>query len=338
MLSAQLAAPAPDLEDAQVSDVVAVLFGEYGMDRAAQGVAGAAQKLKREGGGSVVAVVVGAPQAGMTDALAGLVDRVIVAGEGDLAQYQPDAALEGLAGILEPLAPRAVILGNDTYSQELVPRLAHRLHGSSLADASEVTIDGDGVKATRSAYGGKALAVYRLKRSPAVVWVRARALAPAEPTGATAPVESASVAVAAPRLRIVERKREAQAGVRLEDAQLIVSGGRGLGGPEPFEDLKKLAATIGAQNGASRAACDAGWVPPTWQVGQTGKKVAPELYLAIAISGASQHLLGMGDSKVIAAVNTDPDAPIFKHCSFGIVEDYRKVVPLLTQKLAELRK
>ena len=321
-----------------MSNVVAVFFGEYGMDRAAQGVAGAAQKLKREGGGTLTGVVIGQPAAGMTDALAGLVDRVVVAGDGELASYQPDAALDALEQILKPLAPRAVLLGNDTYSQELVPRLAHRLGGSSLADASAVALEGEGLKATRSAYGGKALAVYQLKRSPAVVWVRARALAPGEPTGAQAPVEQASVTVAAPRLRIVERKKEAQAGVRLEDAQLIVSGGRGLGGPEPFEDLKKLAATIGAQTGASRAACDAGWVPPSWQVGQTGKKVAPELYLAIAISGASQHLLGMGDSKVIAAVNTDAEAPIFKHCSFGIVEDYRKVVPILTEKLAELRK
>ena len=119
----------------------------------------------------------------------------------------------------------------------------------------------------------------------------------------------------------------------MEDAQIIVSGGRGLGGPEPFEDLKALAATINAQVAASRAACDAGWCPPTWQVGQTGKKVAPGLYLAIAISGASQHLAGMSDSKVIAAINTDADAPIFKHCRFGIVEDYRKVLPLLQAKL-----
>ena len=321
-----------------MSNVVAVFFGEYGADRAAQGVAGLAQKIKREGGGSFTAVVVGQPAAGMTDALAALADKVVVAGDGDLSSYQPDAALDALDQIVKPLSPGVVLLGNDTYSQELVPRLAHRLGGSSLADAIAVAVEGGGVKATRSAYGGKALAVYQLKRSPAVVWVRARALAPGEPTGAQASVESASVSVAAPKLRIVERKKEAQTGVRLEDAQIIVSGGRGLGGPEPFEDLKKLAGTIGAQTGASRAACDAGWVPPSWQVGQTGKKVAPELYLAIAISGASQHLLGMGDSKVIAAVNTDPEAPIFKHCSFGIVEDYRKVVPILTQKLAELRK
>ncbi|HVR30014.1 MAG TPA: electron transfer flavoprotein subunit alpha/FixB family protein [Thermoanaerobaculia bacterium] len=321
-----------------MSDVVLVLFGESGLDRAAQGVAGAGQRLKSESGGTLTAVVVGPPAAGMVDALAELVDRVVVAGQGELAQYQPQAALHALVQLLKPLSARVVLLGNDTYSQEVTPGLAHRLGGSSLADAIAIGVEGGVVRATRSAYGGKALAVYELKRSPAVVWVRARALAPGEPTGRQAAVEEATVALEAPALRIVERKREAQAGVRLEDAQVIVSGGRGLGGPEPFEALQQLASIIGAQTGASRAACDAGWVPPSWQVGQTGKKVAPELYLAIAISGASQHLLGMGDSKVIAAVNTDPDAPIFKHCSFGIVEDYRKVVPLLTEKLAELRK
>ena len=321
-----------------MSDVILVLFGEYGLDRAAQGVAGAGQSLQRQGGGGLQAIVVGAPAAGMVDGLAALVDRVVVAAQPELAQYQPEASLEALVQILAPRAPGVVLLGNDIYSQEVTPRLAHRLGGSSLADAIAVSLEGGAVRATRSAYGGKALAKYELKRSPAVIWVRARALPPAEPTGRQAPVEEATVTVPAPPLRIVERKREAQAGVRLEDARIIVSGGRGLGGPEPFVGLKALAATIGAQTGASRAACDAGWVPPSWQVGQTGKKVAPELYLAIAISGASQHLLGMGDSKIVAAVNTDPDAPIFKHCSFGIVEDFRKVVPLLTQKLAELRK
>ena len=127
---------------------------------------------------------------------------------------------------------------------------------------------------------------------------------------------------------------EAQEGARLEDARVIVSGGRGLGGPEPFTQLKALADVLGAQVGASRAACDLGWAPPSWQVGQTGKKVAPELYLAVAISGASQHLIGIADAKNICAVNTDPNAPIFKHCRFGLVEDYRNVVDLLRTKLA----
>jgi electron transfer flavoprotein alpha subunit len=133
-------------------------------------------------------------------------------------------------------------------------------------------------------------------------------------------------------------KRELQTEQRLEEARVIVSGGRGIGGPEPFNDeLKPLADLLGAQLAASRAACDAGWVPPTFQVGQTGKKVTPDLYLAIAITGASQHMAGISEAKNIAAINTDPDAPIFKHCRFGIVEDYRKVVPLLRQKLIALQ-
>ena len=135
------------------------------------------------------------------------------------------------------------------------------------------------------------------------------------------------------RVNVLSRHVEAKEGVRLEDARLIVSGGRGLGGPEPFQQLQALAKVMGAQMAASRAACDAGWVPPSWQVGQTGKKVAPELYMAIAISGASQHIMGIADSKVICAINRDPDAPIFKHCRFGLVEDYQKVVGPLIEKL-----
>ena len=141
------------------------------------------------------------------------------------------------------------------------------------------------------------------------------------------------------RTRIVERRREAQGATRLEEARVIVAGGRGIGGPEPFAtELQPLAELLGAQLAASRAACDAGWVPPTLQVGQTGKKVAPDLYLAIAITGASQHMAGISEAKIIAAINTDPDAPIFKHCRFGIVADYRKVVPLLRAKLAALQR
>ena len=139
-------------------------------------------------------------------------------------------------------------------------------------------------------------------------------------------------------LRLIERNVAQTGEARLEDARVIISGGRGLGGPEPFRDLEAVAAVLSGQVAASRAACDAGWVPPSYQVGQTGKKVAPGLYLAVAIHGASQHLAGISDAKVIAAINIDPDAPIFKHCSFGIVEDYRKVIPLLREHLASAQR
>jgi electron transfer flavoprotein alpha subunit len=178
--------------------------------------------------------------------------------------------------------------------------------------------------------------VIELKRSPAVVWLRARAIAPAEGAGrASDAIEKLPLDLQDDgRVKVVSRHVEQREGVRLEDARVIVSGGRGLGGPEPFKLLQALADTMGAQMAASRAACDAGWVPPSWQVGQTGKKVAPELYLAIAISGASQHIMGIADSKVICAINRDPDAPIFKHCRFALVEDYEKVVGPLRDRLS----
>ena len=136
-------------------------------------------------------------------------------------------------------------------------------------------------------------------------------------------------------VRISERIEEAATGARLEEAKVIVSGGRGLGGPEPFVELQALSTILGGQTAASRAACDSGWCPPSWQVGQTGRKVAPSLYLAVAIRGASQHMAGISESKVIAAINLDPEAPIFRHCRFGLVEDYRKVLPLLQRRLVE---
>jgi electron transfer flavoprotein alpha subunit len=238
------------------------------------------------------------------------------------------------------LSPRAVLLANDTYSQEIAPRLAYRLGGSAIGDGVEVHVEREALRVTRQVYGGKAQAVIELKRKPAVVWLRARSFSPAKPRAEAGQIRQAVFDIPTDtRTRIIERKRDAQGEARLEEARVIVSGGRGIGGAEPFEmELKPLADLLGAQMAASRAACDAGWVPPTWQVGQTGKKVSPDLYLAIAITGASQHMAGISEAKNIAAINTDPDAPIFKHCRFGIVEDYRKVVPLLREKLVALQK
>jgi len=267
-------------------------------------------------------------------------DSVLVVDQADLAEYQPETCLNALTAICRELKPRAVLLGNDAYSQELAPRLAHRLKGSAVGDVTEVAMCGETMRVVRQVYGGKAQATIELKRSPGVVWLRARSFAPASALPAAGEVTKSPIEIQPDlRTRIVERKREQAGKARLEDARVIVSGGRGIGGPEAFTaELLPLADLMGAQIAASRAACDAGWVPPTWQVGQTGKKVAPDLYLAIAIAGASQHMAGISEAKNIVAINTDSDAPIFRYCTFGIVEDYRKVVPLLREKLAALQK
>ncbi len=320
-----------------MNDVVICLLGPSGFDRAAQGVAGAGQRLAAELGGGLEAVVVG-PGEELAETLRGRVGKVHLADAPELADYQPELYLAALAEVCGTLEARVVLFAADAASQELVPRLAHRLGGSSMADAVALQAGDAVLRVTRSAYGGRAAAVYDLLRSPAVVWLRARGFEPADATARETEVVRPELELPSSLpVRIVERQIEEQEGVPLEEAQLVVSGGRGLGGPEPFEDLKKLAKVMGATLGASRVACDEGWVPPSWQIGQTGKKIAPELYLAVGISGAAQHLLGITDAKVVAAINTDGDAAIFKHASFGIVEDYKVVIPALTERLAQLK-
>ncbi len=323
-----------------MSDILAILFASTGFDGAAQGVLGEGRRLADTLNRKLHALVIGPQNEQMNSSITPIADRVTAIDQPEFSEYDTEPYLHALLAICNQISPRVVLLANDTYSQEIAPRLAHRLDGSAVGDVTELKFHDDALRVTRSVYGGKAAAIIELKRYPAVVWLRARAFAPAEPrTETIAQVEKFTVDLSGDfRTRIVERKREALGATRLEDAQIIVSGGRGLGGPEPFEELQQLADTLGAQMAASRAACDAGWVPPSWQVGQTGKKVAPGLYIAVAISGASQHLAGISDAKIVAAINIDADAPIFKRCRFGIVEDYRKVVPLLREKLSGTEK
>lgn len=314
--------------------VVVCLMPGAAFDRSTVGLLGAARQL----GGEITVVAASAGEECLRQ-LTQHAETVVRVDSPELADYQPEATLTVLHKELASLQPQVVLLGPDAYSQELTPRLAARLGGSSLGDAQQVEASGEHVRVTRSVYGGKATAVIELRRTPAVVWVRARSFEPAASLRAAGTIETRTIELSADERRraaatqITERHVEAAGEVRLEDAAFIVSGGRGLGGPEPFEQLKELAAMMGAQVAASRAACDAGWAPPHWQIGQTGRKVAPELYLAIAISGASQHLMGIADARVIAAINTDAEAPIFRACQFGLVEDYRRVIGPLRDKL-----
>jgi electron transfer flavoprotein alpha subunit len=316
-----------------MKDIVICIFASGGFGKAAQGLIGAGRRLAEQTGAQMRAILLGVGAGEFAAEIARLVDKVVVAEQLEIGDYGPEPCLNALAQLTKDAG--AVLLSNDSYSQELAPRLAHRLGGSAVGDGARIEIQNDAVRVTRQVYGGKADAVIELKRSPAVVWLRSRSLEPAPARATAGEITRATVEVKPDtRTRIVERKREDSSTARLEDARIIVAGGRGIGGPEPFsKELQPLADMLGAQMAASRAACDAGWVPSTWQVGQTGKKVAPELYLAIAISGASQHLAGISEAKNIAAINTDPEAPIFNHCRFGLVGDYRKLVPLIRERL-----
>ena len=317
-----------------MNDIVVGLFASSGFDKAAQGLIGEGRRLADLGGGKLCVVIVGSGGDALAAEVAAVADTVLLADQPELAEYQPETYLAALTELCREQKARAVLLASDTYSQEIAPRLAHRLGGSAVGDGSEVKLDGETVRVTRQVYGGKAQAVVELRRSPAVVALRSRSFAPATPRGAAGEVRRVSVELPSVRSRILEYRRDDSGMAKLEDARVIVSGGRGIGGAEPFTtELRPLADKLGAQLGASRAACDAGWVPATWQIGQTGKKVAPELYLAVALSGSSQHMAGVSEAKNIVAINTDPEAPIFKYCRFGLVADYRKAVPLLRAKL-----
>ena len=315
--------------------VVSVLL-ESGTSQAMGGICGAGQGMAADLNTSFEILAPASLPSEMREELASFSDALMLVEGLDCLEHTPESILTVLTEIFRDDSPQAIIFGNGVYAQEIAPRLALRLGGSCAGDVQSLSASSNGVLVSRPVYGGKAMASLSLEKTPAVVWVRSAAIAKAVPRAAkgtqttlekSPPVDEGTT--------LIERHVESNAGVRLEDAQVIVSGGRGLGSAAPFERLKALAEPMGAEMAASRAACDLGWVPHSWQVGQTGKKVAPDLYLAVAMSGSSQHLMGIADAKNIVAINTDPEAPIFKHSRFGIVEDYDKVVDLLKDKLVD---
>src|SRR5260221_2496911 len=225
-------------ETVLMNDVVICLFGAEGYDKSAQGLAGAGRRLAGELGGRLRAIVVGAGAAPLAVEVAGVVDSVTVVDQAELAEYHPELCLSALTKLCGDLSPRAVLLGNDAYSQELAPRLAHRLHGSAVGDGVEMRVQNERLRVVRQVYGGKAQAVIELKRRPAVVWLRARSFAPARRREAAGDITRAALEINNDsRTRVVERKREETGNARLEDARGIVSGGRGIGGPHALRNF-----------------------------------------------------------------------------------------------------
>ena len=257
-----------------------------------------------------------------------------------LADAPPDAVVAAAAATVAVAGPRIVLGAKTLLGRDVMPRLAFRLGTALASDCTALALDADGrLLATRPTYGGNADATVRCLGTPAVASLRPGTVdaLEADParTGDVVAVDAA-IDASVVRTRSVERVEQAAEGLRLEDARVIVSGGRGLGGPEPFEQLEALASLLGGAVGASRAACDAGWVPTSYQVGLTGKTVTPELYIAVGISGASQHMAGCANAKAIVAINKDGGANIFKDARFGVIGDWAKVLPAFTEQLHEL--
>src|SRR6267142_2540672 len=216
--------------------------------------------------------------------------------------------------------------------------LAAKLGVGLSADSVALAMSGDKLAATRPVYAGKLLSKVTWAKQPWLATLRPNVFKPAEAqAGKTAQVERVSATIPAAQMKLVERREEAATGLpELTEAEIVISGGRGMKGPENYVILEEMGAVIGAAVGASRAAVDAGWRPHRFQIGQTGRTISPKLYLGFGVSGAIQHLAGMRTSKVIVAINKDPEAPIFKIADYGIVADLFEVVPELTKEFKRL--
>jgi electron transfer flavoprotein alpha subunit len=289
-------------------------------------------------GGNVEAALLGAGVGDLANTLAQYgAAKVYVADDDALAAYASESYVNTLAAFIGQVEPAIILLGATALGRDLAPRLAARLGVGVASDCVALEIADGRLLATRPIYAGKALAKVKLNSDPQVATLRPNVLPAPEPdAGRTATVEPVAAAVGDVRAKVVDIVGAGEGEIDVAEADIIVSGGRGVGGPEGFAPVRSLAKKLGAAVGASRAAVDAGWIEHAHQVGQTGKTVTPNLYIACGISGAIQHLAGMKTSKVIVAVNKDPEAPIFKMANYGIVGDLFEVVPLLEKEFEAL--
>ncbi len=289
----------------------------------------------RQLGGEVTAAVFGS---GIEGAAAELgkygAAKILVADDAALAEYTADAYTNMAADVIGQVNPKVVIVGATTQGKELSARLSARLDAALASDCVAMKLEGDQVVATRPMYGGKILADVALSGTPAIVALRPNIVS-VEEAPSDGAIETVTANVGDVRAQVKSKQLETGK-IDLTEAEIVVSGGRGMGSDD-YSAIEALADTLGAAVGASRSAVDEGWRSASDQVGQTGKTVSPNLYIACGISGAIQHLAGMSSSKVIVAINKDPEAPIFSKADYGIVGDLFEVVPALTEEIKKIK-
>jgi electron transfer flavoprotein alpha subunit len=303
-------------------------------------VLGMARKIVSRTGDQVATALVGAKVSSLRQELIASGADLVYVGENEkLEPFHANLYLKILQEIAQKAQPEIIFVPNETLGLDIGARLAFRLEAGLVTDCTDFEVQNGKILFIKPVYGGKALAKISVTTPVALITVRCRAQEPFPPDpnrrGQAIVIEPGDLAIP-PETRLIEKIEEEKEEISLEDAKIIVSGGRGIGGAEAFEQLRKMAKILGGAVGASRAAVDAGWAPPSLQVGQTGKIVSPEVYFAIALSGSSQHVAGMSGSKMVVAINRDPEAPVFRIANLGIVEDYRNVLPALIDEFSKV--
>jgi electron transfer flavoprotein alpha subunit len=298
---------------------------------------GAASRL----GGAATCALLGSGVEGLAkECIAFGAAKVVVVDDPLLAEYQGDAYVPVAERLARELDPAVALIGQSMIGRDLAPRLAQRLGTAVAMDCVNVEMQGDRLVAERPAYGGSARARYTINGTPQMATLRVKAQEPLERDDSRQGEivrQAAGVAPDAVRTKIIDRRKEKAEGVRLEDAKVVVGGGRGVGGPEGFKSLEELADLLNGAVGASRAVCDLGWYPVATQIGLTGKIVTPDLYIAVGISGASQHMAGISSVKNIVSINKDPDAGIFKASRFAVVADWKEIIPAFIEEVRKVK-
>jgi electron transfer flavoprotein alpha subunit len=303
---------------------------------------GAGSKLAKDLGEKLCAVLTGSNISGLAqEAIAFGADKVYVVDDPLLKDYLTDAYLLVMDKVVKQVMPQILLLGQTSLGQDLAPRLAFRLNTVASLDCVALAIDPTSKRLlqTKPVYGGNAQAVFICESYPQIATVRSKAMSPlgrdtnrqGEVISITADIDPAAI-----RAKLLEREIEEAVGLKLEEAHVIIAGGRGIGSAEGFSQLEELAKLLKGAVGASRPPCDNDWVSDGLQVGLTGKIVSPDLYIAVALSGSSQHLSGCSGSKTIVAINKDPEANIFRVAQYGVVGDWKKVLPAFTDKVRQL--
>jgi electron transfer flavoprotein alpha subunit len=320
-----------------------LVFGEIrggGIKKVTRELIGAARRVSQANGGAIDAVLVGKGAGAAAAGLAGFgLRKIIVAEDGALEAYSTEAYARVLSDVVKKGKHSYVFIGATAMGRDLGPRAAARADGVIFSDCVDVRVEDGQCVARRPVYSGKVyIEIVRTGERPNFIAIRPNNIAQAEPSGGNSPIEVHASGVSRDAIRAIVTEVIPLEGGRpdLTEADIIVSGGRAMKDKANFRVLEGLADVLGAAVGASRAAVDSGFAPAAVQVGQTGKIVNPKLYIACGISGAIQHLAGMRTSKVIVAINKDPNAPIFERATYGIVGDLFEVVPMLTEEIRKI--